>query len=290
MDCDDSTDIVHLLDVLRCLTTGHRLHALVLSDVVRSDPRQYEASIQNISRETLYGMEKEKSLTVNLEQYVGDVLCTYFLMEHAAAGIAEGGPSWAGWVSEVLSETFQKFHETAQKGGFVTAAQWYKAWVLLHSIVLCIVPFQKRVRNILSISPGNHLSGSSAASSFIDVQNSSIHSTSRYYCESDIQDVLHHFTKIVHRYVPMTVTYNSFGRLGPTFRGRDHIYTRKIEASPLVNSVAYILDTPLTLRDAEIDWNTGLHPAVECLIEMHVESRKTRPMTVSPPLVTFDCF
>jgi len=101
----------------------------------------------------------------------------------------------------------------------------------------------------------------------------------------------------------LETTLNHFGPLGPSFRGRDRVTTQvmlphKLYVSLLRNSLLswtlnnrrlqtymglnreYITDLRLWLGDSD---NRGVMHWMKLLQD---QSRKTRPMTVQPPLVT----
>ena len=81
-------------------------------------------------------------------------------------------------------------------------------------------------------------------------------------------------------------TYNHFGPLGPTFRGRDRIQSTLMRPGTLIS---------LLKEQVEVFGSFPLHSwlarhdeAMQWLIQLTQECRKSRPMTVTPPLVTIE--
>ena len=105
---------------VKAATKAHELHATVLSRcTIQCHPKPCDPSMYlTTSRDT----RDPRSLTVLLEHYVGDVLCAYYLMGHAVAGIVEGGPTHKQWTQVLL-------REAGSGRDTVNAREWYRLCV-----------------------------------------------------------------------------------------------------------------------------------------------------------------
>ena len=76
----------------------HKLHALILRQVINSDPAHVNLS------QTTNGGGEEGVLAVTLERYIGDVLCAFYLMGHSDSCIIEASPGESAWKASILAE------------------------------------------------------------------------------------------------------------------------------------------------------------------------------------------
>ena len=116
------SDFVHLY---RRLLSAQKLHSVILHYVIHSNPM-------------------EKNTAVNLDQYIGDVLCVAYLINQSSLGLVEGGPS---------NRTFLR--DTRQPS---THKSCYLAWVYLHSSILRVKSFTTAQRHRLGIPEFSGLS------------------------------------------------------------------------------------------------------------------------------------
>jgi hypothetical protein len=269
------------LDMNRNLVRSHRLHANLLSQSIYADP-----DTPNPNR-----------LTVTLEQYMSDVLCAFYLMGHSVAGIVEGGPTEAEWMDAVLSEmpwmdresdlsVDSNRSEDSDRSKMASVNTCYRAWILLHSTLLRLAPFTREQQVRLGLGPSLPFGSTFDTGLLEPYRPFRGHEFARSFLR--VKDHL------VQHLVPMRITLNDFGRLGPTFRGRDLIQSQTF--FPLccwlamlqflyTAPEAYTCPRTLFMRL----WIGGELPVITWLLFMQEEANKVRPMTVSPPVVTLDC-
>ena len=262
--------------IQKSLLRWHRYHAILLSDAIRANPDHWNGAPVQQTREN-------RLLTVPLEQYIGDVLCAYFLMGHSVAGLVEGGPAEHAWMDELLAE----MQETNQ-----SPAISYRAWIYLHSTLLRTAPFTWEQQSRLGI-----ISPLSSHSSFLDVAQGSLllphhpfvhgrNSKNNHTKRIQLWDALRSLQSL-------RTTLNDFGRLGPTFRGRDLIQSQTVFPSSSIGVAREFMGmspeeySNITSFSPFLQsWASGEESVVAWLLFMHQEAGKARPLTVSPPLVT----
>jgi hypothetical protein len=284
----------------RC-TKAHRLHASILAQcTVHSNPspcsRYSAVNVTNVSA------SDPTSLNVTLETYVGDVLCACYMMGHKVAGIIEGGFTHVDWCKHILS--------LVQKKQTHYARSWYQFWVYLHSTLLRTFPFTpSQMMTLLGSTSG--ICGTSVPHN-VDY----IHP---HYCYLGMEaHLVQQTTKVVRTLLlqlansfgePPAVTtrmahqttMNHFGPLGPSFRGRDEIRTRIMNPFSLLHRLhhpSYEIPTTWFLVQQKehmiIDsrtfhsWFAGTDTVVRWMLELKEECGKSRPMTVTPPIVTIE--
>jgi hypothetical protein len=262
-----------VFQVQQNLVRAHRFHARLLSQAIKSNPGSWD------------GLEQEggRILSVHLQQYIGDVLCAYYLMGHSVSGIVEGGPSEDAWMDSVLSEA----RSTRQN-----AARSYRAWIYLHSTLLRMAPFAWSQQALLGIA-----SPASAYTSSLDVARGSLlRPHLPFACGLKNHDKRAQVWDALRTCAPLRMTLNDFGRLGPTFRGRDLIQSQTVFPSSCIGVTREFCS--MTTNDyANVNalspfltsWCSGEESVITWLLFLHREAGKTRPMTVAPPLVTIKC-
>lgn len=115
-------DLVHLY---QRLLSAQKMHSAVLHYVMHSNPM-------------------EKNTAVNLDQYIGDVLCVAYLINQSSLGLVEGGPSNRTLLRDTRQPSTQK--------------SCYLSWVYLHSSILRVKSFTTAQRHRLGIPEFSGLS------------------------------------------------------------------------------------------------------------------------------------
>lgn len=258
------------------LIRAHRYHAILLTSAITSNPSPWSGVVQDGGR----------ILTIQLQHYIGDVLCAYYLMGHSISGIVEGGPTESAWIDTLLLEANVNTR---------VATNSYHAWIYLHSTLLRIAPFTWEQQKHLGIA----LPTSAYTSSLDVAKGSLLRPHLPFYCGRHnnhakrvqlweaLRNLGSHRTKL-----------NSFGRLGPTFRGRDLIRSQTVFPSGClgVSRDLFNMNPDEYSNVAELSpflrsWaSSSDESTISWLLFMHIEAGRTRPMTVAPPLVTVKCF
>lgn len=114
-----------LFDLYRKLLCVQKMHAAILYYVVHANPM-------------------EKDSTVNLDQYMGDVLCVAYLINQSSLRLVEGGPSNRTFLRDMRQLTATK--------------SCYLSWVYLHSSILRVKDFTSAQRHRLQVPEFNGLS------------------------------------------------------------------------------------------------------------------------------------
>ena len=174
----------------------------------------------------------------------------------------QGSTSLARYMGDVLCVTYlmNQSHLRIVEGGpsndsflrklrhLPHGSSCYRSWVYIHSSILRRKSFSRRQRDRLGIPEYSGLS--------------EIIPTDLY--------VNNHFMASV-----LTLVYSDFGPLGPAFRGRDNVRLADISYQ---NLFGFWMSTTSTETAAS-------QRVVDLLMTIHEQSRKTRPMTVRPPIV-----
>jgi len=288
MDRDDEQDLVPLdqeeeegisqrfrlaFHVQQAFLGLHRYHALLLAQAIRSEPSPWN------------GVEQEggRVLTVHLERYIGDVLCAYYLMGHSVSGIVEGGPTERAWMDQILAQASN--HDSVSS---------YRAWIYLHSTLLRTAPFTWEQQRYLGMS-----FPTSSLASLLDVsQGSLLRPHLPFSCGPRNTN---HSKRIkvwdaLWSLETLRTTLHDFGRLGPTFRGRDFIQSQTVFPSSCIRVTReFVSMSPDAYSNVSNlspflqSWRSGEESVIAWLLFMQKEAGKARPMTVSPPLVTVKC-
>ena len=284
------------------LILSHKRHAILLAQSIQSDPghcdRGYRHGISGESH------SKDGSiLTVTLERYVGDVLCAFYLMGHSAANIIEGGPSENHWMDAIEAElpcltTSQLDEFEPQTPLGVTASTWYRCWIFVQSSLLRIAHFTWGQQIRLGIA--SPMPTSSSSQGILDVAEGSLLRPHKPFAGREKSSFMRRLTQVTN-FRPLRVTFNDFGPLGPSFRGRDLIQSHTIYPATAMGVIIYFdglnpeeyakyTQGPIpTFLPFLRNWSASQDAVIQWLLELHTESSKTRPMTVAPPLVTIKC-
>jgi hypothetical protein len=271
------------------LCKAHKLHAAILSNVIQNDPQHFDPSLpQDFRSQARPPPDDSTRLSVSLERYLGDVLIAYYLMAHSIAGLVrEGAPTENKWVKKLQRSVFSSPQLPASRRDDhddffdesddeelprpLNATGWYHVWVYYHSTLLRISLLTEDQQERLGIdSSGIHLPGGLVqphAPFFGSRKNLMLMATS-------------YFT--VQPRAAMRTTLHRFGPLGPAFRGRDEITSVVMEADDIV----YCINNAVSMGSA----NASLLPpdpqVLQWMMELYQECKRTRPMTVTPPVVT----
>ena len=302
-----------LLKRLSSVTFAHRLHASLLS--------QCTTDLNPVPYHDRGSYENKNSFTVTLERYMGDVLTARCLIGHSyrsleegyydqseslcAMGV-EGGPSFRRWIDHLPSYL---------KTESVSARHWYRYWVFFHSSLLRISPFSIDQAEQLKLGP---LSGILEPFNMMDDDiinlNNPDTNTNRgrggreyrrwflpsntfAYCSSNDVNALKE--RIKDFFLPdndqiypignLETTLHDFGPLGP-FRGRDRVTVETMSPSIIYESFFTCLQNccERTYTSKLTNWLDGSdsHGMIRWMRFLQDESKRVRPMTVQPPLVT----
>ena len=282
--CNDfKSNVSSIVAMHRQNTVCFSLHARILRDAVRANPKSREGYLS-------LGQQCDRVMTVKIERYIGDVLCAYYMMGHVSAGLVEGGPTEEQWIDSLsedigcldLVDSCAADNLTPQG---VPSSAWYRAWIFLHSNLLRNAPFTTKQQARLGI----HSTADQEAN--VPLQGAPVP-----FAGCKKAGLMRGLSRISN-FESIRITYKDFGRLGPTFRGRDLIQTQTIyPLSPIGTVVAFETLSPLEYSRKENEtleflrqWRDEGDHVIRWMLQMHEESYKTRPMTVSPPLVTIRC-
>ena len=319
----NGTDFEYSLAQLRRLTKAHRLHAsLLFQCTIHCNPKRCDpgllynttvshgasrrdgaaAAVTTTATTTTNNTSEGDAsnlLTVFLTQYIGDVLSAYYLLGHSVAGLVEGGPSHGQWTT-YLSKCL-RLQQTNNNTGTssINALEWYQLWVYMHSSLLRLSPFTPTQQTELGLCP----SGIYQPLMTIPVEQTQEHTTTRTTdsivppypfvvgAGSTVVGELTELTEVLSEWTPNMphgihrTTFNHFGPLGPTFRGRDRVESIWMSPWPLIS---------LLKKQAEVSGFPRFRPwlfagrnevVLQWLLQLLQECKKSRPMTVTPPLV-----
>ena len=205
-----------------------------------------------ILKHALRSSQHDNSNCCPLHEYVGDVLTVTYLLRNGSThycSSVEGSPT--------------QFYNGAESS--------YASWVLLHSGILRTKQFSEEHRFLLGIPDFNILHLLKNETSRLSLSAQLYHQ--RMTAWSVPMDC---FREESFRESELTLVYDDFGPLGPSFRGRDVVRIRPISAQCML---AY-LSSPTQHGEAAriaVDWM--------CLA--HSQASKSRPMTVRVPEIRY---
>lgn len=296
-------DFQSAFDAHKKLILPHKSHSILLAQSIQSNPvhcdRGYRHGISGGSHSN-----DGNVLTVTLERYVGDVLCAFYLMGHSAASIIDGGPTENDWIDAIEAELpclttahWDEFEPKAPLG--VTASTWYRCWIFVQSTLLRIAHFTWGQQIQLGIA--SPMPTSSSSQGILDVSEGSLLRPHKPFAGCEKSSIMRRLT-LVTNFGPLRVTFNDFGPLGPSFRGRDLIQSHTIYPATTMGVIIYFdglnpeeyakcTQGPIpSFLPFLRNWSASQDTVIQWLLELHTESSKSRPMTVAPPLVTIKCF
>ena len=271
----------------------HKLHALILREAIRSDPLTV-----NIGQ--AFAGVREGSLTVTLSRYIGDVLCAFDLLGHSDSGIIEASPDENEFKANLRSELC--IHTEIAADGAASHSQvlaqekiqisaYYRAWIFLHSTLLRIAPLSlQQLESIGIASPTPPRGETSSVNDATQVPPAPhYHSPFRANVKDNFWQQLSTAVSppqgMECNFPPLRVTFSNFGPLGPAFRGRDMMESLMVQPVSVTTAVFIFDETdPSPSRETALV-NNG-QGVIQSLERLHEQSRRMRPMTVVPPLVS----
>jgi len=186
-----------------------------------------------------------------LHEYVGDVLAVTYLLNNDSTQFCssvEGSPT--------------QFHTGAPCSS-------YASWILLHSGILRTKQFSEEQRNVLGIPDYHAVHPATSDATRLTL-------TAQLYKKrmTSWSVPMDRFRDEGFRESELTLVYDDFGPLGPSFRGRDVVRIRSISAQCLL---AYFSSPAQHGEAARV--------AVDWMCLAHAQATKTRPMTVRTPVI-----
>ncbi|KAI2492477.1 hypothetical protein MHU86_22057 [Fragilaria crotonensis] len=259
--------------------TPHKLHALILRQIIRSNPLVVDLG---------HSYDSHGALTVTLTRYIGDVHCAFYLLGHSNSGIIEASPTDNEWKANLMSELNNSRN----------IEKYYRAWVFLHSTLLRVAPFSSQQQACLGIA------SPTPSRTEIAVANAGHGSLSCPHApfRANVTDAFwqqHSIEAWLSRFPPLRVTFRHFGQLGPAFRGRDMMELLLLHPATLTSVVSTFAETDPreytaasgsstgpTLSPMLRHWVNEEHDLIQFMVRMHEQSRRIRPVTVVPPLIS----
>lgn len=228
-----------LVALLAEILTPLKLHAEVLKHALHHPvvwPRPNTTASQGSSSRPLH-------------EYVGDVLAVTYLLNNDSTQFCssvEGSPS--------------QFRTGAPNSS-------YASWVLLHSGILRTKQFSEEQRKVLGIPDYHAVHCTKSDATRLTL-------TAQLYKQrmASWSVPMDRFRDEAFRGSELTLVYDDFGPLGPSFRGRDVVRIRQISAQCLL---AYFSSPSQHGEAARV--------AVDWMCLAHSQATKTRPMTVRTP-------
>jgi hypothetical protein len=287
IDEQQPADVESLLKEHRSNTQCHKLHASVLNEVINCEPV--------VSSST----DEEGNLSVTLERYIGDILCVFFLMGHSASGIVEASPAEATWMDDIVNDLHVAADELSDDpiaGGIkhtspVKPTSWYRAWIFVHSSLLRVAPFTWNHQMRLGIA--SPISSSPAS---LDVAEGSLLRPHAPFTGCSKIAMMRTLSRMSD-FSPIRARFNDFARLGVrSFRGRDSIESVTCYPVSVVGTAICFEQLPheeycrpgpaSNFRPFLREWVQEQDSVIQFLLQLHVQSRRNRPMTVLPPRIT----
>ena len=277
-------DVPSCLQHLRELSKAHRIHDRLL----------FQSTIQ-CQPPTEVGAGNIGSLSVTLDQYMGDILIATYLMSHSIAGLVEGNPNhtYTSWTTGLEAEARDTPEST--NGG-------YRQWIYMHSTMLRTLPQQTSWLNRMKLYP---ICGERGETEF-RISGEEIFKIEFMYPPLPfLNDTRTNSTVNLLKVLagPRRRTHWShstrladFGPLGPAFRGRDDV--RFLSMTPgnilkhlgMFNTLCRATGSdrpPKVLTDV---WLKRSEEESEWMLSLSKECYRNRPMTVQAPLITISAF
>lgn len=278
------------LQELHTLTLAHRRHEeLVRECTVDANPPPATSGFTD---------NPDIVLTTTLEQYIGDVLVACFLMSHLFAGMVEGCTTFSQWTKLVSTPDTQP-------------VAIYKCAVFLHSNILRIYPMtKKQLRSYKLPMVGIQGKTRTRAIEYIQPHYCFLNAKGFDLFDKATQQAAEKVQNLLRTYYSLDMRWNSFGPLGPAFRGRDRVQSVHRPIMDLAVCLQVIelrkrfsMNTPLmysddgqhTLADDEGHTNTWFTAEMEpndlasfpsWFFHLPRICFKSRPMTVEHPVVS----
>jgi hypothetical protein len=204
----------------------------------------------------------EAKKCIDLHQYIGDVLCLTYLWHDCTTNC-----SFAEGSGKRLLPTQTKTTTTSA----TTTKSMYQSWILLHSSILRSQTFSgtERARlgipNFVAAAPGTENN---------KIKNATVtNMIERYNRQLWAQPVIPLDVIRTSAFMnsTLTVVYDDFGPLGPSFRGRDVVRMCEVTAHCFLAAMSASMQARAT--------------AFEWMAVAHETAVQTRPVSVRAPLV-----
>jgi hypothetical protein len=272
-----------LLFDLRKITHAHKLHATLLAAcTINLEPEPFTRSIYLTATNNVgNGAGDGQSLTVSLDQYIGDVLLSSCLMSHSAdlSGIVEGGTSLNTWLESLLQENSGR-----------NARSSYKSYVYMHGCFLRIMPKTMEGASAVGLAPpvaGIVMQRSFGGGNPLLLQ---------FKCFVEDSLTFRNSRGLAVGRFCLECIFSEFGPLGPAFRGRDRITTTRIADGDFGYMVAGHGYFDVVVGLSEAFSNPGSDPRDfvldesrlgQSLLRLYSQTRVNRPVTVSAYILIF---
>jgi hypothetical protein len=183
-------------------------------------------------------------------------------------------------------------YDDAQTLEGISMSSWYRAWIFVQSSLLRVAPFTWHHQTRLGIACPTPTMDDAAT---YDVAQGSLLRPHLPFCGDDWNIAFWRKLLTITNVPPLHVIFNTFGPLGPTFRGRDRMESHVLYLSTVVGAAIgfatmdpneYTRGPTTNFRPFLRQWATGQESVLQCLLQQHEKIRRTRPMTVVPPLLT----
>jgi hypothetical protein len=245
----DEVPFENLLLKLRFASRAHRLHAEILLNAIEPPLANDEVNVTYVK--------------VTLERYIGDVLVASAFISHSVSGLVEGGPSEENWMDATLKRV--KIEDT-------NPYNWYQAWIFLHSTVLRTAPFLPEHAKLLGIESRKPVLGIDDELGFpraelvedglglpplIPPLPPFVGAGKRL-----MMSQMSHLNDM-----PMKITKNTFGGLGPAFRGRDNVSSETIWPMRAISVITAFTGLAAAhyqspTNPAALRWREGTEPGI----------------------------
>ena len=251
---DDDVPFENLLLKLRSASRAHRLHAEILLNAIEPPLANDESDFAQVK--------------VTLERYIGDVLVASAFISHSVSGLVEGGPSEENWMDMTLKMQSSRT-ETA------TPYSWYKAWIFLHSTVLRTAPFLPEHAKLLGIESRKPVLGISSADDELGFPRAELVEDSLGlpllipppppFVGANKRIMMSRMSQF--KDMPMKITKNTFGGLGPAFRGRDNVSSETIWPMRAISAITAFTGLAAAhyqspTNPAALRWREGTEPGI----------------------------
>jgi hypothetical protein len=199
---------------------------------------------------------------------MSDVFCAFYLMGPVVAGIVEGCPSEGVWLDSILSVDMRA------NGPSNNVNTTYQAWVYLFSTLIRLAPLSLERRLVLDRN--------------ISDRDSYLHVFCLPFCGQEFLKRHYQVRQNLYHRAPICMrTVHDSEIVDPIFDRRDIRPFMPLDHRSFMPlelcRIMFELAKNITMRDLTTS------SAIKFLLNTNEEAKKVRPMTVSPPVVTFDC-
>lgn len=258
---------------LHSLLKAHRLHNLLLSkSTINCRPPPADPSI---------AIYNDLTMTVTLDQYMGDVLLANYLMAHAIAGLVEGPTTYEKWIQ----------HLTRQQDEEATPLDGYQYWIFLHSTILRTLPMKPEWLQQMRLQPICGVQGKAGAD-YISPPYPFLAPETTNNALKVLAGPLQRRQGNHHLWAHST-RLDDFGPLGPAFRGRDRVRTVVMNPGSLLRHLGMFhafygmgVALPPATTTLYSVWFQESQTETSWMVNLSKDCYRNRPMTVQPPQIT----